>query len=119
MENANKVIPEVEVELGGKKFTIRCSFAVLLKLQKTTGKNVFKNTYLQELSPEDMVSLIWCGISAQDPTATPEWVAENMSGQHLTTIGELIKGIFENAMPPAKEGSETAQENTTDTEKKT
>ena len=115
MKNQNKALPEVEVELGGETFLVTCSFEVLLRFQRQTGKNPFESDFLQKQSPEDMVTMIWAAIQGAVPQEsraryTPEWVASKMGGKHMRVIGEIVNKLFQDALPEKSEDAEAQEE---------
>lgn len=102
MENANKVLPEVSIEIGGKTFKIKASFKVLIAVQRATGKNPFKGEFMTDISPIEMAIFLHCAISTVDPSITLDWVEENMGGKHMKTIAEVVNALYENSMPDAE-----------------
>lgn len=109
MKNENKALPQVTVELGGERYVITCSFGVLRLYQHETGNNPFAAQFLRQLSPDDMVTILWAGIKLavedEDPKAeapSKDWVANHMSGQHMRHVNEIITKLFEDSLPEAE-----------------
>lgn len=112
-DEAAKALPSITVNLGGVDRTLVCSMFVLWKFQASTGKNPFELN-LKQMSPEDMVTLLWAAIIQNEPDITKEQVAMMMGAMHLRDLGKLITNLFAVASPSPDPDAEPS---TADTKK--
>lgn len=97
-EELEKALPSLTVKLGGKDRVLVCSMFVLWQFQNSTGKNPFQLN-VKDMSPEDMVTLLWAAVSQDEPEITKAEVAKMMGAVHLKDVGKLIAKLFSVAAP--------------------
>jgi hypothetical protein len=68
----------VRVELGGKEYTLRYTFAALKAAKKEFNGSILKQETLQKLDEENLGKIIWYGLRAHHPDVTLEYVEENV-----------------------------------------
>lgn len=97
-EEIEKALPSLTIKLGGKDRVLVCSMYVLWQFQNSTGKNPFQLN-VKDMSPEDMVTLLWAAVSQDEPEITKADVAKMMGAVHLKDVGKLIAKLFSVAAP--------------------
>lgn len=99
MENANKALPIVAIDLDGQVYNIKCSFGVFLRFQKLSGKDPFKSETYANMDSKDYVHLMAACIYT-DPNDPPEShideVANKMGALHINVLTEVVKKLFHN-----------------------
>lgn len=103
MEEVRQAIPEVEVQVGDRKYKIKCSFGLLARFQKATGLNPFDQAIWQEPSPVLFASLIWAGVVRQNPKLTLDDVAEMLSLDQARQVNYIINALMSEATSEKKE----------------
>ena len=106
--DADKAIPVLEINIGDRDRRLACSMFVLWKFQKVTGRNPFEINS-NELTPNELVLLLWCAMVQDEPTLTEEDVAKMMCARHLRDVGTLVMKLFALASPSADPEAEPAQ----------
>ena len=79
----NKVLPGVDVELGGKARRLRMTLGSLARFQKETGVNFFEVGVQYKGSPVELQALVWACLVVDSPDLTPENVGD------LIPFGEI------------------------------
>ncbi len=109
MENVNQAIPEVTIKLGDVEHKIKCSFGVLARYQKLTGRNPYEDFTSGEFSPSAYIELISSAIY-KDPENHLEEIGDALGIVHASQISKLIKNLFTASFPTAEEGKESEGE---------
>lgn len=103
MENLEQAIPEVDLEIEGKTHKIKCSFGVLARYEKLTGRDAYDDFTSGKFKARAYIELIACALY-KDPEAHIEELGEQLGAQHASKITELIKKLFFVSFPKPKEG---------------
>lgn len=90
MENAEKALPGITIDLGGEKKTLVLKFKAFCLLQKHTGKNPFKKEYWDNLGPIEIVELVWACLGGDSSGMTIDEITDKMS---LDSIKDAMKTI--------------------------
>lgn len=89
-------ITKVKVELGnGESHEVECTMGVLIRYQMATGKNVFKKSDMEMMSPMDYVMFLACAIYKDEPEKKMRELSEKVSGMAVSTVMEIVSNIFE------------------------
>src|SRR4051794_10987904 len=106
MENADKAIPELAIDIFGAKHKLAPTFGTFCRFEKATGKNAMAATTWVTASATDMVTFIWAALGGDKLGKSVEEVAEEVSGEELSKIQELLALMFKRAEVPeaAKKG---------------
>lgn len=100
MKSLKQAIPTLEVAIGEEVFTIKCSFGVLARFQKATGKNPFDGDLWKTPSPIDFAALLWAGISPQKPEWTIEDVCDQLAIGQLEQVHQIAMALMSSATAP-------------------
>lgn len=93
MSDSQQAIPEVEITIGGKKYNIRCSFALLIRFEKATGLNPFDFSIWEKPTPSLLAAVLWAGCVQSDSSLTIESIADNMRVSEARQAHEIIKAM--------------------------
>jgi hypothetical protein len=105
MTNADKVKPEVEIQLGDKTFQMVLSTEAFCLLEKETGKNSFDPKTWNEMNVSTLTLLVWAGLQAHHPDVKLDYVRKNFKLSQTQEIMLLVQKAFENATPTAEKKS--------------
>lgn len=116
LQDADKVIPVVKVKFeDGKEHQIKCSFGLLIRFKKMTGKDL--GSVLKDLDPDTCVKIVAIGIYGNEAEAHLDEVADQMGYMHLVEVSEIIVKLFDTSAVEAKK--KELEVIATDQEKKT
>src|SRR5262245_18730229 len=90
MQNADKALPGVTIDLGGEKKTLVLKFKSFCILQKHTGKNPFKIEFWDNLGPIEIVELIWSCLGGEASGMTVDEVSDKMG---LDSIYDALRSV--------------------------
>jgi len=99
----NKVKPEIEIELGGKKRKLVFDFNALCKLEEMTGKNALDGETWQQPRASDIRILLWAALLRNEPELTLEDTGAMLTISSLSQVTESLRQAFESASMPADE----------------
>ncbi len=106
---AKKFVP---IELD-KTRNLRYGMVALIKLEKRMGKPFAKIDFENEMNYEEVATIIWGGLSHEDPDLTPEKVAMLIDDYSdiptaLAAMGEAMQEAFggKNAQGTAEQSTE-------------
>jgi hypothetical protein len=97
MKALAQAIPTVEVAIGEETFQVKCSFGLLARFQKATGKNPFDSELWTKPSPLDFAGLLWAGIVPFKPQWTIDDVADQLSIGQLGQVHEVVLALMSSA----------------------
>lgn len=100
MEQAQQALPEVHVELFGSRHNLIPSFGTLCRFEKATGKNPLDLMTWANPTPTDLATLVWAALGGEKFGKSVDEVAEEMTGQHIATVKNLVETIFKKAELP-------------------
>jgi len=98
-----KVLPTVEIDLGGKVRRLRMTLGSLARFQKETGVNFFEVGAEYKGSPVELQALVWACLVADDRTLTPEDVGDLISFSEIERVTTALTEAWTAATP---EGSD-------------
>lgn len=110
---ADKALPGVEVEIGGKKRTLKYTLYALCKLDEKTGKNPLDGTMFSAMRPSDVVAVLWAGLLHEEPELNADELAKQIDIVQLRAVSEMMMRAFAQAAPV-----EDSKKNSTDEEPK-
>lgn len=88
-----KVLPEIEIELGGKTRKLTFGFLALCLLEDKTGKNALNGEAFGNISANTVGTLIWAGLQEQEEIPFKD-VLKMMKLQDLQKYSEAIQKAF-------------------------
>jgi len=98
--NAEKVVPDISIEIGGKVRTLKFNFFGLCQFQKKTGKNILTgDLFTGTPNPEDLLAFVWSALITDDPTLDIDELGKAIPFQELTKIPLVIQEAFKNLTP--------------------
>lgn len=100
MKHAEQAMPEVYVELFGERHKLIPSFGTLCRFEKATGKNPLDLMTWANPTPTDLATLVWCALGGETFGKSVDEVAEDMTGQHIVDVKNLVQTIFKKAELP-------------------
>ena len=110
--SADKVVPSVELEIGGKKRLLAFDMWAYYLLEKQTGKNLLKGDLFNDPGLGDILTLTWAGLQTDAKnTKSPislEQVCDALNFEDIPRVSEAIKLAFEKASPQVKKNLEEA-----------
>ena len=82
-----------------KTRNLRYGMVALMKIEKKLGKPFSKIDFENEMTYEEIANILWAGLSHEDPTLTPEIVAELIDDYSdiqtaITVMGEAMQEAF-------------------------
>ena len=96
---ADKALPGVEVEIGGKKFRLKYTLYALCKLDEKTGKNPLDGTMFSAMRPSDVVAVLWAGLLHEKPDADFDELAKSIDLTELRDVSAAMMKAFAQAAP--------------------
>jgi len=96
---ADKALPGVEVEIGGKKRTLKYTLYALCQLDKKTGKNPLDGTMFSAMRPSDVVAVLWAGLLHDEPELDADELAKTVNIVDLRGVSEQMMKAFAQAAP--------------------
>ena len=106
--NANKAIPEVEIEFGGEKKKLLFSTQAFCLLEDLTGKNALDGETWEKPDVRLLTTMLWAALKTYDPGLTLEAVRTKIGlGDLLKLYGSIIEG-FGRASPGEETEKKTA-----------
>lgn len=103
MSNADKALPELEIEFAGEKKKLVFSTAAFCILEDVTGKNALDGETWSKPDTRLLTVMLWAGLKAYDPALTLEEVRGKLSMADLTNSYRLILSAFGRASPSSDE----------------
>jgi hypothetical protein len=110
MSNADKVKPDVTIELAGKSRKLIFNFGTLALIEKELGTNTFSNEFWNNISANAVITILWAGLKKADPEITQEEIGESLNLSEISPIMAKIKEAMGLAQPKAtgSKGSDKA-----------
>ena len=85
-----KVLPTVDIELGGKARHLRMTLGAMARFEKATGLNMFALGDNWCGSATEMQALLWACLVADEPTLTPEAVGDWVDAQSIESVTNAL-----------------------------
>jgi hypothetical protein len=103
MSNAEKAIPEIEVQIAGSPMKLVMSTWAFCKLEEVTGKSCLDGATFTKPDARTLSVLIWAALQTHHPEAELEWVRKNLSVPQLLALFPTIMEAMNRATPPSKD----------------
>jgi hypothetical protein len=100
MDNADKAIPEITLQVFGAPHKLSPTFGTFCRFEKATGKNAMAQSTWLMASALDMVTFIWAALGGEKLGKSIDDVAEEVDGKDLSTVQELLAVMFKRAQVP-------------------
>lgn len=100
MENADKALPGIFINVFGAPHKLAPTFGTFCRFEKATGKNAMSMATWATASATDMVTLIWAALGGEGLGKSVNDVAEEVSGQHLEQVRDFIQAFFKQSEVP-------------------
>ncbi|MBW2084433.1 MAG: hypothetical protein JRI54_00155 [Deltaproteobacteria bacterium] len=105
----NPISPTVELELEGKKYTLRLDFNALVNFEETTGITIFE--LQNQASARSIRALLWaCIRSGSDPEINIEDVGRLIHSGNMTKIISSLSDLMNNSLIENGENNTEAEE---------
>lgn len=105
--NASKAMGEVEVTFAGEKHTLKYTLWAFCKLDELTGKNPLVGSSWSNITPKDILYLLWAGLLHEKKNLTAEELGEKISLQDIAEIGPKIQVALGIATPNSEDEKKT------------
>lgn len=103
MSNADKALPELEIEFAGEKKKLVFSTAAFCLLEDVTGKNALDGDTWAKPDTRLLTVMLWAGLRAHHPDLTLDDVRGKLSMADLTNSYRSILSAFGRASPSSDE----------------
>lgn len=101
MTTVDKVAPEVEIELGGKKRKLIFDFWSFCLLEKATGRNSLSGEMFTKPSATEIVTLVWAALQSTEKLSIEE-VGKMLSFKNMPMVTEAIQKAFDMSSIPVE-----------------
>ena len=102
MANVDKVEPDVTIEIGGHEFVVRFSLGAFRRLEKETGKNALKGEVWDDLSADDIVTLLWAAMNSESREQfSADEIGDMIMPADIPDITTKLQAAMEMASPAA------------------
>lgn len=106
MSTGLKAIPEVEIELGGKKLKLCFSTMAFCTLEEKLKINALDSNIWTNPSVSMRTALLWAGLQTYHPEYTLEVVRSSLPLPQLGKLFEMVMEAFSRASADASEAAE-------------
>lgn len=104
MANAEKVVPEISIELDKKRTAKMGNFGIMA-LEKEFDISIFADIDWKKLRWTDILRLLWASLLEEEPTLKFSDMDKIAHLQDLNTLEPFIRLVVGRAFPSAEEGS--------------
>lgn len=94
MDQADKALPEVFIEIFGEKKNLIPSFGTFARYEKVTGKNAMDPMSWIQPSATDICYLIWSALGGEKCGYSVEEVSDQLQPKHLEDVKKLVQSMF-------------------------
>lgn len=94
MDNGDKALPELYIELGGQRHKLVANFGTFRRFEERSGKNAMDTTLWEKPSATDVITLIWAALGGESSGKTVEQVGDLLEMYHLHDVGHLMRRLF-------------------------
>lgn len=112
MKDAEKVIPEFELEIGGEKLEVKASYRTIFAYEKNTGKtfaSLFLSNRQEFASIEVITEFLFAAVGHIDKKRyTREWILDNLTAEIVKTF---TNEIFPQVINAAFTGKQEEEKN--------
>lgn len=91
MTSAPAPIASFPIELGGKTRHLKMGMRALYHYERITGRNLFQEDPEARISLADTIALLTAALRYDEPTLTPEQVADWLDGADMDAILAAIR----------------------------
>ncbi len=106
-----KVLPALEIELGGKVRQLKMSLGAMARFEKATGLNMFALGKGWKGSATEMQTLLWACFAADEPDLQPETVGDWVDVDSIEHINNMLFKALGHASAEGEEADPLANEN--------
>lgn len=110
MLDADKAIPELDVEIGGKTYKFVFSVKALILAERETGTNVFKGDLLNDVTLGQLVTLVWAGLQKHHPDVKRDIIEDAITFEDIIRFRTTLNKGLQRSAPPQEAQKKTAQE---------
>lgn len=116
MSNANRAIPEYEIEVAGKTYKVKFTLGLLAFLEQEWERrfkvkvNFYNPAFLNQLNITQTLVLIWALIRKHEPNLTPEDLGEMLSLADIESVGDALSNLIVASAPEPKKEPESEQQ---------
>src|SRR5262245_8814408 len=94
MQNAEKMVPFVELVIKGEKRRLICSLGTFFRFQDETGTDGKNLEFGKTASDRDLCMLIWCAAGGKDSNLTLMEVADSFHREDGQMLLEFLAKLF-------------------------
>lgn len=118
MKNADKVIPEFDLEIGGKKFKIAANYRTIYNFEEVSGKPLisFMDDLKNITSVKFNADLIYSAIKHLSREYTLEWVLDNINVEVISHMVQNVTMKLISATYVTKSEADEAKKSTSQSE---
>jgi hypothetical protein len=101
--NAEKALPEKQIEIAGKSYTVCFDLRALIALEKATGGNPFSMRFWAEPTPSLVAQMLHAALSRHHKMKLDDAIDLVGSMGELQTVFEQLQKAFSDAQPAPKD----------------
>lgn len=99
-QGSRPTVPTAEVLLDRPRH-LKFDFNAAARFEAATGKNLFANNVLGEMSATSMRALLWACLVWEDPELTQEQVGEMIHFGNINDLTGKLTDVYVGSMPKA------------------